>query len=398
MDERTTSYLKGRFGDYYTGLVDGADLDGVGDRLGDGVVQPREPDTREWSYIGWGRGMVRHLSLLDLGDLDTWLSDTEPRHVYYSSARYTDPGAEEMSDKGWLSADLVFDLDADHLEGYDPDAAYSETLAACKDVLFDLLDFLEGDFGFRDMQVVFSGGRGYHVHVFDESARGLDSNARREIVDYVKGTGFRVDRAFTSETAAGDYGRSTPASGRRLRDGAWSHRIRDYVVEFADDVAALEDEDALEQLMEFDGVGEGKAEKLVRVFRERRDALKEGNLDVAGGVTSFWNALVQQAVEETAAETDEPVTTDTRRLIRLPGSLHGGTGLRVAPLGFDRDLLEEFRPLRDAVVFSDRTQTVVAEEETEIEVGGRRFNIGAGDNELPEYAAVYAMLNGCELA
>lgn len=398
MDERTTSYLKGRFGDYYAGHVSTPDLGGVSGELGDGVVQPREPDSREWSYIGWSRGMVRHLSTLDLGDVDTWLKDREPRHVYYSSARYREPGAEEMSAKGWLSADLIFDLDADHLEDYDPDAAYSETLAACKTALLKLLDFLEDDFGFRKMEVVFSGGRGYHVHVFDERARGLDSDARREIVDYVKGTGFRVERAFTSTSAAGSYGRSTPASGRRLKDGAWSNRIRDYVVSYADDVGSLEEEAALERLMEYDGVGEGKAETLLEVFQSRRDALESGNLDVAGGVTSFWNQLVEEAVEETAAETDEPVTTDTRRLIRLPGSLHGGTGLRVAPLGFDRELLKEFRPLRDAVVFSERPQEVSVEEDTVVEVGGRSFNVVRGDNELPEYAAVYVMLNGGELA
>jgi len=51
-------------------------------------------------------------------------------------------------------------------------------LAECKQALLRLLDFLEDDFSFDDLTVVFSGGRGYHVHVRDESVRELDSEAR----------------------------------------------------------------------------------------------------------------------------------------------------------------------------------------------------------------------------
>jgi len=40
-----------------------------------------------------------------------------------------------------------------------------------------------------------------------------------------------------------------------------------------------------------------------------------------------------------------------KRLIRTPGSLHGGSGMRVVPL--DLHDLEDFDPLVDAVVFGD---------------------------------------------
>lgn len=377
MDERTLEYVRGRFGDYYRN----ADVDA-----------PRNHDEREWGYIPFTRGgvrMVRHLSLLDLGSLGGWLSNTKPRHVYYSSARYRRPEADNMNDKGWLGADLIFDLDADHLEGVRPDDSYREMLAECKQALLRLLEFIDDDFGFQDVEVAFSGGRGYHVHVYDDRVQQLESQARREIVDYVRGIGFQPELAFSGETAAGRYGR-TPTEVRRLNEGAWGERIKDYVLDFVDEVAGMEDEEALDRLREYENVGEKKARKLQRVFRERRGEIETGNLDVAGGLRGFWDSLIEEAVRETSAETDEPVTTDTRRLIRLPGSLHGGTGLRVTKLG--REELREFRPLRDAVVFSDHDQTVVADESGVLEVGGRRFNISEGENILPEYAAVFAML------
>jgi len=387
MDERTRAYLRGRFGDYYRGSIEPPEFGDDG-----GVEEPRTPDNREWAFISFGGGMVRHKSLLDLGSLDTWLADTKPQHVYYSSARYDRPEASAMSDKDWKGADLIFDLDADHLRDASPDDSYAEMLANCKDALLNLLTFIEGDLGFEDTLVVFSGGRGYHIHVYDDRVQSLGSDARREIVDYVKGTGFRAEYAFSSETTAGDYGRKTPTELQHLRGGAWSERIRDWLAEYAQEVAAMEDDEAVAHLREYDNVGEKKARRLLEVFRDRRDEIASGNLDVARGARGFWKTLLRRAVDETSAETDEPVTTDTRRLIRLPGSLHGGTGLRVAPL--ERDELDDFVPLRDAVVFSTREQTVVAPEPVEFEVGGRRFNTEAGDVSLPEYAAVFGMLRG----
>ena len=393
MDDRTRAYVKGRFGDYYRGSVTPPDFGDNG-----GVVEPRASDDREWAFIVFDGGMVRHKSLLDLGSLETWLSDTKPQHVYYSSARYGRPEAAAMSDKGWKGADLIFDLDADHLRDAEPDDTYAEMLAKCKDALLNLLTFIDEDLGFEDTLVVFSGGRGYHIHVYDDRVRGLGSDARREIVDYVKGTGFRAELAFSNETIAGSerdewtHGRKSSAELRRLKGGAWSDRIRDYVLEYADETAAMEDKEAAERLRGFENVGEKTARTLLTVFCDRRAELASGNLDVARGTRGFWETLLERAVEETSAETDEPVTTDTRRLIRLPGSLHGGTGLRVAPL--ERDELEEFEPLRDAVVFSTREQTVVADEPTSFEVGGRRFNIEADEVTVPEYAAVFGMLRG----
>ncbi|MDY7082582.1 MAG: DNA primase small subunit PriS, partial [Halobacteria archaeon] len=226
MDERTQAYVKGRFGDYYRG---------------EKITPPRAHDEREWAYIPFTPSpetrMIRHRSLLDLGSLDAWLADAKPQHVYYSSARYNRPQAQSMNDKGWKGADLIFDLDADHLDDVEPEDSYAEMLSKCKDELIHLLEFMEDDFGFEDTQVVFSGGRGYHIHVFDDRVQYLRSEARREIVDYVRGIGFAPKLAFSGEKTAGSYGRKSPTEVRKLNEGAWSKRIRDYVLGFADEIA-----------------------------------------------------------------------------------------------------------------------------------------------------------------
>ncbi|MDY6764950.1 MAG: DNA primase catalytic subunit PriS, partial [Halobacteria archaeon] len=363
------------FGDYYRSAE---------------VQHPRRASHREWAFIPFEGGMVRHKSLLDLGSLDTWLADTKPRHVYYSSAIYSRPDVPNMGEKGWLGADLIFDLDADHLEGVSPDDPYPEMLEKCKQSLMVLLDFLENDLGFGDLEIAFSGGRGYHVHVHDEEVQNLDSQSRREIVDYVQGIGFQPELAFSGETVGGEHGRKSPVEVRKLNEGAWSKRIRDYILDFGDELTRIDEEEAVERLKGFENVGDKKARKILGVFRDKRDAIESGNLDVVGGLRGFWDALIEQAVSERHAETDEPVTTDTKRLIRLPGSLHGGTGLRVTSI--ERDDLSDFKPLEDAVVFSDHEVDVISDGSNEINVGGRTFNIVEGENNLPEYAAIFAIL------
>ena len=61
--------------------------------------------------------------------------------------------------------------------------------------------------------------------------------------------------------------------------------------------------------------------------------------------------MVRIAVKEAAIFPDEPVTGDVHRLIRLPGSLHGGSGLRVTTMTSKE--LEDFDPMTKAIAFGD---------------------------------------------
>ncbi len=379
MNRRTREYLRGRFGDYYRS----ADL-----------FTPPEPDSREWGYIPWSEGsgttMVRHQSLLDLGDLGEFLRREAPRHVYFSSARFSDPGAGSMDEKGWREADLVFDLDADHLPGVDPETtSYADMLAACKDALLRLLDVLEDDFAFEDLTVVFSGGRGYHVHVRDEAVRELDSDARREIVDYVRAIDLDVDGLV--ETAA-----AGATTQRVLRtEGGWGRRTHRRLLSFVDDLRAMDEDEAIDRLRELEGIGEKRAETILGSFERNPDAIREGNVEAGGpGVRTLVEAMAREAVREETAPIDEPVTTDTKRLIRLPGSLHGGTGLVVRPI--DRDAVTAFEPLEDAVPerFSDREIRVEVTDPGPVVLGGDSFSIDAGDQSVRESVGVFLMARG----
>jgi DNA primase small subunit len=385
MDQRTRAYLRGRFGDVY--------------RRTD-VTPPPDADRREWGYVPWTEGpgetMVRHRSVLDLGSLEGFLERQRPKHVYFSAGRYETPGASTMGGKRWLSSDLIFDLDADHLPAVNPrEDSYAAMLATCKDALFKLLDFLARDFGFEDLTVVFSGGRGYHVHVRDEEIQHLERDARREIVDYVRGLGVDATELIEREAVAGTAGRASPAHKRTLpTDGGWSGRAHRHLIALVEDVLAMEQADAIDRLTDYEGIGERKAQAILTASRENYAELEGGNVDVHPAMVALAKVLIQEAIAEANAPIDEPVTTDTHRLIRLPGSLHGGSGLAVTRL--DREELAAFDPLLDAVpaVFEGNDIRVEVTEGGPAEVGGDSFTVDPGVTTVPEPAGVFLMARG----
>jgi DNA primase small subunit len=318
--------------------------------------------------------MRRHATLRSEEEFRSFLSREVPRHVYYSSAYYRHPAEAQMAGKEWLGADLIFDLDSDHLRGaaeYD----YAGQLRLVKERLKQLLDdFLFGDFGIDPAQtsLVFSGGRGYHVHVRDPAFQDLTSPERRELVEYVLGTGFDPFDAV-EEVREGSLGEGLDAdSARASTRGTSSGRMasRTFKRLAAPTSAGWRGRTtrAVNRLLEqWDTLGpEGAARELTRLkvdaTRARRWAKwlvtegggrrirESGSLEVFPKEIpkDFLAVFLPQAAIELQGETDAPVTTDIHRLIRLPESVHGGTGFRAAAI--DRDSLDAFNPWGDALL------------------------------------------------
>jgi len=112
------------------------------------------------------------------------------------------------------------------------------------------------------------------------------------------------------------------------------------------------------------------------------------------GASTLVRAIAERVTAEQTAPIDEPVTTDVRRLIRLPGSIHGGSGLLVCPL--DRDAIDDFDPLTDAVPerFRGRDILVDVHDPGPVDVGDDRDKVEEGIVSVPEYVGVFLMTRG----
>ncbi|AIY89574.1 DNA primase catalytic subunit PriS [Geoglobus acetivorans] len=343
VDTITKSYLKQKFSDYYSRNE---------------VYTPERFETREWAFVSVDSIpefiMHRHIAFQSEIELRGYLIKNTPLHAYFSSAYYEKPDAEKMDDKMWKGADLIFDIDADHL----PKGGLEEA----KKQIVRLYDLLESDFGIEDMMLVFSGGRGYHIHVHDEEFLALGSAERREIVDYVSLNGVSYDNLMLQST---QYSRVSGCIAKILENAI-----------------------KRDMLTEIFRIKKKTAENLKDIFARNREKIYSGDFrTLPRTVRKSMEMVFEKCVDAVRIHVDPPVTADVKRLIRLPGSLHGKTSLRVTPLA--RDEIEEFEPFRDAVVFGDEQVRVRVLSNVKFKLKGEVFRLRAGRHELPEYAAVF---------
>lgn len=370
---------------------------------------PRGPDRldrREFGFMFFDRDFVqRHLGFAEVGQLRSFLQVQAPSHAYYSSAYYQYPGAPTMDEKQWLGADLIFDLDADHVKGAET-LSYRDMLARIKVELLRLIDdFLLGDLGFdpSHLRIVFSGGRGYHIHVHDARLVNLRSHERREIVDYIAGNDLNIDWVFPERTTSsreykGVVQESKVRSIPTERSGGWRLRMRHGMMWLVEEMRSRDLADLRSRMPALNGVSDAVVEGMLRDLYSRTGSKDGADLMLGGNALSSFSdrrhlELFLRLVEEEvgprfSAEIDEPVTSDIKRLIRLPMSLHGKTGLRVTPM--ERDELDSFDPLRDAVpdLYPDDPVEVFVRAPGVVELKGQRFEV-AGRCEVPVYAAMF---------
>jgi DNA primase small subunit len=370
---------------------------------------PPPPDRfgrREFGFMFFDKTFVqRHISFSKASDLNSFLREQVPAHVYYSSAYYELPAAATMEEKKWLGADLIFDLDADHIKGAEG-LSYTDMLAEVKSEMARLLDdFILGDLGFNpaEIKVVFSGGRGYHVHVSDPRVMGLKSHERREIVDYITGTELDFDWVFEERAfEKRQFKQVTRVNKSRLLPSAdsagWRRRMRVGVERLLQELEGLSAQDVRARFVEARDVPDKLLEEMLSDLFSKRGGkngadimLGSDTLEVLSsskGQILFLKMLEGHMKDELEGQVDEPVTSDIKRLIRLPQSLHGKTGLTVVPMS--RDELDGFDPLRDAVpdMLPDDPVRLAVNGKVEIRLRGERFSL-EGNTEVPTFAALF---------
>ena len=369
----------------------------------DPIIMPSRFGRREFGFMFFDRNFVqRHMGFSRPADINKFMVTQVPSHSYYSTAYYRKPDAPTMEEKIWLGADLIFDLDADHLVGADK-MSYSEMLDQIKKEMINLVDsFLLGDLGFSDDQVsiVFSGGRGYHAHIEVNNVLGLGTHERREIVDYVTSNGLNIDWVFpffSYVTSKANVNGMEKANVSRIRtippadSGGWKLRMRNGLKDVVNDVCDMDPKDIKKKYPSIKSSATKSIENYQNDLRKSRALIFENNkMSTLGKNTQEFliKIMAEDVAYRLSGEVDEPVTADIKRLIRLPGSVHGKSGLRVMPL--TRDELTDFDPLVSAVPsqYSDDEVTITMRKDAEITIKEQHFKL-SGTEKVPEYAAVF---------
>jgi DNA primase small subunit len=359
-------------------------------------------------FIPWGsKPPDRHRGFIDKKGLSDYLKQRAPHSCFYSTAYYRLPNERKMIDKDWLGADLIFDLDGDHLPGVS-DNDFPTMISKIQEQAWTLWsEFLEPEFGFKEqyVQTSFSGHRGFHIHVRDPSLLHIDSNARRQLVNYIRGEGINVQTTL-----------SGPNSGwqNRISGGISSvtHKLK-IINEKGPDYKQYLDElqSALEKSAKVPGstikkVSTNKIKEIAELADEERlgRLMRDNKLRVFGEKNTpiFWEMVKgdSSVVLGSAGETDEAVTVDVKRVIRWIGSLHGKCGLRVTEMPLERlnpESSNPFNPLEEAIVFSSdkKFNILLNKDDVTAELAGVRVEGNAGDKlEVTESLATFLVLKG----
>ncbi|MCH2638133.1 MAG: hypothetical protein MKZ56_07220, partial [Candidatus Thalassarchaeum sp.] len=367
----------------------------------DDIWIPPRLRSREWMFDGFDdRPPERHRGFRKPDELLAHVIRKIPKSCFYSTAYYIDPNQRSMKDKQLQGADLIFDLDGDHLPGVS-DGDFPTMIHVIQEQAHQLWsDFLEPEFGFDEkyLQVTFSGHRGFHLHYRSPEIWSLDSQARREIVSHIKGEGVDVQVLLQGP------------------DCAWKRRIISGVDSVLNklDIAAHDNAEGRMAVKELKAIVDSRigrpnclvkscgnktiqaiAEKVQDSGRRARliDGFSSGELvPVFGGRSGgsqFDNTFVElvkgdsSVVLGNAGETDEVVTIDLKRVIRWPTSLHGKSGLQVVEFPVNRldpHGSNPFDPLTEAIPWA------MGDEEVDVKATRSevKYRIGSSEGELEE--------------
>jgi len=374
MDESSMTVLKRYFKEYYF-------------KHSGRINSPKRIESREFGYFPFNGVMIRHLSFSDIGVFRALLVKEGPAGVYCSNSQYEDPSAE-MQKKGWIRAELIFDIDADALRlpckndhdtwfckqcgrkefGSRPEICPTckgnrilEVTWACpiciegtKTETLKLIDILEKDFGIprSRITVYFSGNAGFHIEVGETQLDELDQHGRSEISDYLTGQGI-IAESFESI-------KPSPS------DPAWRGRIARYIRDLPPGTKPFKN-------AEFD----------------KRVSEMINDLD-----SSQIEHLVASGVASNNVKIDAMVTADIHRVFRMAETLNNKTGLVKRKC----DDISAFDPFVDAVALPEEVEEVSVRVEMSPQISLCGTKVGPIKTptviKVPLYLAVYLISRG----
>ncbi len=257
---------------------------------------------REFGFDHDGSGPSdRKNQFLTVDQLESHVRAKAPYSVYVSVAQYENPS--QMA--GWLKAELAFDVDAKDLPAKQccgEGQVCERCLEEARRVVSMIGDVLRSDLGLRELRYSYS-GRGFHLRVLDEAVQKMGPTARGEIASYVVGGVIPSDL--------------TLALG-------YSRVFRNYAARI------------LERLDEKTLLQEGLRKSVVTLLLEKKreviSSLAAGRMEEIKGIEGMGEKTLWRLMELLrrlhSGQEDGKVTVDTRRILRLPSSLHSGVSMK----------------------------------------------------------------------
>lgn len=262
---------------------------------------------REFGFLLRNGKFLRNISFEEPRFLLKFIERIVPQAIYIGAVYELAPSKENLITRiPWGSRELVFDLDINDYDsirkeqcGCQGKEQFCWTCWTCltEGAIF-IQHTLEEDFGFQYLQWLFSGCRGLHCWVLDETAKKLTGTQRQAVVNYIS--------LINHETIASlpKY----PPKAVTLRKRLYEDLIQPY----------------------FNQLTKSQQERFQRIIKIK-------------GREFFENEMIKLRYPRI----DYKVTMDISRLMRFPGSVHQSTGKSVVLI----TNLNEFNPFKIQSIF-----------------------------------------------
>lgn len=369
-------------------------------------------ENREFGYGIFKRKIAnRNISFKDKNEMNNFLRFNTPLFFSYSNSYYSAPASQPMNTKGWLRSDLIYEFDADEItteakmengewhckKKFGESAFIEETesegevkqwfskkgLDESKKQVLRLIEFLNSDFGFdtKKVKINFSGKAGYHVHLRNEEIQNLNKNARVELVDYITANGIYFDNL--------GYDLENKLSVPKAK-GGWQKRINKGLIEFFEKDA--------EEISKITGANKSKVKRYLENKDELIKKIEKGNL-IGFNLKKnkeFFSKIFEFVASTYSVPIDRQTSIDLHKIIRVPSTLHGDTGLLAKEISENE--INNFEPYNDAIVFGNENVKVRVESAPKFKLKDKEF--GPYNNEeveVPLFAAIYLIGKGAIL-
>lgn len=288
-----------------------------------------------------------------------WAVSHVPRKLYMG-AQFSDILHGSVQHATWVGNDLKFDIDLDDFDGVRKDLCGCQGKTMCpmcfelvKEAVVFLIDTLDEDFAnykfpcYRDNAVIFiSGSKGMHVHypviykLAPNGDRKKEEETRRFIIDYMQMISEIVIKKENEEKEIKMKLLHTKFKSTQLERRFYEMIVKWFIMK--NPVEYFLD-------MEWKGIKKGKrsggSKKLSKkateeIFVQLKSDLSEHpeikvtkQLIESYGI--FAESMFMNAIHYRYPRYDGPITYDVNRLIKVPNSVDGSTGMIVQRVDYD---------------------------------------------------------------
>ena len=273
---------------------------------------------REFAFDRIGQGpRDRYNQYTQVQQLKKVIKAKKPYAAYSSIALYDNPGKRE----GYNQAEFVIDVDAKDNPIRTCQCTTGQICKHCleeaKEIILQISDNIQ-ELGYKDIHYVYS-GRGYHLRIQDAELQKTDSTQRTEILTYI-----------------------TAAEAPDLQEG-----LQHFIIPFGYPKIYTEWFKYTTTHLKKDKIYPGISKQLKNDIIKKRKLIKTEQWGlVRGQITpTRYDKLLPKIANIHKTLCDTKVTIDTKRILRLPSTLHYKVSMKCMAI----KNIENFNPYDKAV-------------------------------------------------